>query len=136
MKVNGRTTGLFVARAARSTARFLYASTRPNAGLPRVTATGKITTLALRRIDTASAFRFGLIFGPLFYTLVGVALSLNGVGIGHFEYLGGVLKAILFGGVGGFLIAAVYNAIAQRFGPLKVDLEVMTHEPQDRSRSR
>jgi len=136
MKVNGKTTGLFVARAARSTARFLYDTTRGNVGLPRVTATGKITTLALRRIDAVSAFRFGLIFGPLFYTLVGLALWLNGVGIGHFEYLGGVLKAILFGGIGGFMIAAVYNAIAQRFGPLKVDLEVIVHEPQNRSRPR
>ncbi len=136
MKVNGKIAGLFAARAARSTARFVYDSTRTIRVMPRATGTGKITSLALRRIDTVSAFRFGLIFGPLFYTLVGLALSLNGIGIGHFEYLGGVLKAILFGGIGGFLIAAVYNAIAQRFGPLKVDLEVIVHESQKQSRPR
>lgn len=136
MKVNSKTTRVFVARAVRSTARTLYNSARSGSAKPQARATGKITTLALRRIDGWSAFRFGLIFGPLFYTLVGLAMSFNGIGVGHFEYIGGVLKSIVFGGVGGFIFAAIYNAIAQRYGPLKFDLEVMTHEPQDRSRPR
>ena len=136
MKLNGKMTRQFVLRAAKSTASTVFNSARTTPSAPRERATGKITTLALRRVDILSALRFGLIFGPVFYTLVGLALSLNGVGIGHLEYLGGVLKAILLGGVGGVIFAVVYNAIARRFGPLKFDLEVIVHEPQDRNRPR
>lgn len=134
MKLNSKTTRRYVARAAQSTAKTLYKTARDAASQPpRDRATGKITTLALRRVDTGSAFRFGMIFGPLAFTLVGLALWLNGVGTGHLDYLVGVVKSILFGGLGGFLFALVYNAIARRYGPLKFDLEVMIHESQDRS---
>jgi hypothetical protein len=136
MKLNSKT-GWRAARMAQSAVSTLYRTSRSAAAsMPKDRATGKITTLALRRVDTGSAFRFGLIFGPILYTLVGLALSLNGVGIGHLDYLVGLLKAVLLGGAGGVIFAVVYNAIARRYGPLKFDLEVMIHESQDNARSR
>lgn len=137
MKLDSKT-GWRAARMAQSAAAFIYRASRSTAtsSPPKDRATGKITTLALRRVDTGSAFRFGLIFGPIFFTLVGLALSLNGVGIGHLDYLVGLLKAILLGGVGGVVFAVVYNAIARRYGPLKFDLEVLVHESQDNVRPR
>jgi hypothetical protein len=87
-------------------------------------------TVTLKYINVVAAFKFGLVFGPILYTVNGFVFTLGGFGVSLPAYLAGVLTAVLYGGVGGALTAFVYNVVSRRFGSIKLVLEVV-NESQD-----
>jgi hypothetical protein len=85
-------------------------------------------TITIRRIDVRSALKFGVFFSPILYTSLTFLYTLgSGVSLGM--YVSGFMQAIIYGGLGTAITAFVYNAVAGRFGALKLQIEV-THESQ------
>ncbi len=80
--------------------------------------------IAIKRIHVWSAFKFGLVFNPIMYTISRFAVSGGGFGIGLGDYIGGLIASVLLGAVLTAAGAFVYNLIAARFGPLKLELTV------------
>jgi hypothetical protein len=86
--------------------------------------------VTIKRIDVRSALKFGLFFSPILYTSL-TFLYTFGVGVSLGTYASGLTQSIIYGGLGTAITAFVYNAVAGRFGPLKLTIEV-AHESQDR----
>ncbi len=80
--------------------------------------------IAIKRIHVGSAFKFGLVFNPIMYTISRFAASGGGFGVGVGDYLGGLIAAVLLGALLTAAGAFVYNLIAARFGPLKLELTI------------
>lgn len=87
--------------------------------------------VTIRRIDVRSALTVGLFFTPIMYTVFGFLLSLVGmVSVSLIDYLRQVFFYAVFGAVGAAVAAYLYNVVARRFSPLKIQIEIV-HESQD-----
>jgi hypothetical protein len=87
-------------------------------------------TVTVKHIDVVTAFKFGLVFGPILYTVNGFVFTLGGFGVSLPAYLGGVVTAVIYGAVGAAITAFVYNVVSRRFGSIRLVLEVV-NESQD-----
>jgi hypothetical protein len=84
----------------------------------------RLMKIAIRRVHVLSALKFGLIFSPIMYTITRFATSGGGFGVGIGDYLGGLLASVLLGAILSAAGAFVYNLVAARFGPLKLELTI------------
>ena len=80
--------------------------------------------IAVKRINVWSAFKFGLIYSPIMYTINRFTASGGGFGVGLGDYLSGIVGALILGGVLSAVGAYLYNLIAARWGPLKLEITV------------